>query len=410
VDLQPGACDVCKSGCAFSDIAAAIESGLEDISIQGGDPDDTSTWHYALNLPGGDRTLTLRTCTSAQATITPDGEGRAMTVASGGDVTFVNIRVFDGRVSDYNGGGLLVNPGGRLTLIDSVIENCFASGCDEEAETCNGGGGVMVLAGEFEMLGGAMRGNYGEANGGALLLVDAQARLSGVTSEGNRTDQDGGAIFTSSFGYFEQDTGLDMEECVFRRNRAGDDGGALSLELPATIRDSEFTGNEAEWYGGVIYNDSCYADGTSFSGCTLTGNRSRYGGAVYNGALQVSITNSTISSNDASDQGGGVYNSGGITLMNVQVTGNTAGEAGGGIYNYDVLALLGDTVISGNTAQEGAGLFNFLNEYYPEYSSEVKCWITTVAPTVCGNTSDNCLGMEDQGTCVNLGVCKEGGC
>ena len=62
------------------------------------------------------------------------------------------------------------------------------------------------------------------------------------------------------------------------------------------------------------------------------------------------MTNSTIAGNTAYGDGGGVYNSGTLTLLNSTITGNTGGfEGDGGVANGGPLTVLNST-ISGNTA------------------------------------------------------------
>ena len=46
----------------------------------------------------------------------------------------------------------------------------------------------------------------------------------------------------------------------------------------------------------------------------------------------MTLTNSTMSGNSASLQGGGIYNHGTLTLTNSTISGNSASQ-GGGIYN-----------------------------------------------------------------------------
>ena len=64
----------------------------------------------------------------------------------------------------------------------------------------------------------------------------------------------------------------------------------------------------------------------------------------------------TISSgNTTSSNGGGIINSGSLTLLDSAVSGNTAGGNGGGIYSSGALSVVGST-ISGNTAATGGGI------------------------------------------------------
>jgi hypothetical protein len=92
---------------------------------------------------------------------------------------------------------------------------------------------------------------------------------------------------------------------------------------------------------------------------------SRGGGIDNEGGSTVNITNCTVSGNTAgggeiSGFGGGIFNSGTLTIVNSTVSGNaTVGISGGGggIVNNGTLTIVNSTV-SGNTATQGAGINN----------------------------------------------------
>lgn len=89
-------------------------------------------------------------------------------------------------------------------------------------------------------------------------------------------------------------------------------------------------------------------------GTTVNG----YGGGIFNSGT-LTLTNSIVSSNMAFYNGGGILNesSGTLTLTNSTVSGNT-GTFGGGILNDGTLTFTNST-ISGNTAStNGGGIFN----------------------------------------------------
>src|SRR6185295_11246107 len=66
-----------------------------------------------------------------------------------------------------------------------------------------------------------------------------------------------------------------------------------------------------------------------------------------------SITNSTISLNNATT-GGGLNNANPMTLANVTISGNAASNQGGGIYSPGIGELIfGNTLIAGNSSPAG---------------------------------------------------------
>ena len=87
---------------------------------------------------------------------------------------------------------------------------------------------------------------------------------------------------------------------------------------------------------------------------TVTGNSADAGGGIWNtGEMTMTLTNSTVTGNSA-EVGGGIWNGGALTLMNSTVSGNVAAVGGresglgGGIYNVG-MATVTNSTLSGNT-------------------------------------------------------------
>jgi hypothetical protein len=92
----------------------------------------------------------------------------------------------------------------------------------------------------------------------------------------------------------------------------------------------------------------------SISGMTITGGSASNGGGLYNSGT-LTLRDCTLSGNTASQFGGGLFSSGGsATLTNCTVTRNAAALYGGGVENRGVIALTNCTV-SGNSANQNVG-------------------------------------------------------
>jgi predicted outer membrane repeat protein len=100
------------------------------------------------------------------------------------------------------------------------------------------------------------------------------------------------------------------------------------------------------------------------TGSTVSHNTATNGGGIYNGDT-LTLKNSTISENTASQDGGGIYNEGAatafgstvLTLTGSTVSGNTAGRAGGGgIFFGGTISMvtLNSSTVSGNSPDECA--------------------------------------------------------
>jgi hypothetical protein len=120
--------------------------------------------------------------------------------------------------------------------------------------------------------------------------------------------------------------------------------------------------------GGGIFNSGTL----TLANSTVSGNNAGFkignkGGGIYNDGT-LTLTNSVVSGNNATS-GGGIFNSGTLTLANSTVSGNNAfpvgtpagafGGDGGGVYNAGLLLELINSTVSGNHAgRDGGGVFN----------------------------------------------------
>ena len=91
---------------------------------------------------------------------------------------------------------------------------------------------------------------------------------------------------------------------------------------------------------------------------------SAIGGGIFN-AGNLTVSNSTISGNSAYIGGGGIYNTESSTVLNSTISGNSAQYGyGGGIasgklgISASVTSTVMDSTISGNSAENGGGIFN----------------------------------------------------
>jgi titin len=144
-------------------------------------------------------------------------------------------------------------------------------------------------------------------------------------------------------------------------------GGAA----PVTLSGLTITNGYSSGSGGGIGNTGTLTVQDS----TITGNTSGDGGGgIFNGSESVlTVLDSTISGNTTNGSGGGIaiagincylHNIVGCTtiITNSTISGNSAGQFGGGISNYAGTTIVTDSAISGNSAPVGAGIGN--NYYY----------------------------------------------
>ncbi len=172
-----------------------------------------------------------------------------------------------------------------------------------------------------------------------------------VTLTGADSAAAGGAISTTA--------NLEIDNCTITNNRATAGAGIYSVytnqpRSTLTIRNSIISGNVATDHGGGFYE----ASGTAIlDGTTFTGNSAASGGGFGVGFGPVTCTNCTIQNNQA-DLGGGVYSrSKTFDLSNCVISQNSA-KFGAGLFLVGVSTDISGCDISGNTATEsGGGLF-----------------------------------------------------
>lgn len=131
-------------------------------------------------------------------------------------------------------------------------------------------------------------------------------------------------------------------------------GGGISTNIDLILSNSIISGNKATYQGGGIYDDGGgYL--VSSPSSPSTGN--------------ITVTNSQINDNstEAQGYGGGIYNvtdgaygpdgiSATIIVSHSTINGNNS-YYGGGIYDYGILSVSHST-ISGNTGIKGGGIYN----------------------------------------------------
>jgi hypothetical protein len=307
--------------------------------------------------------------------------------------------------TDALGGGLL-NNGGNVTLDNVVVQNNVARGGDAAARAADGhnasGGGVYSNGGALTLVGatitnntaiGGRGGDYdytyqggdgGWASGGGLYAtggsVDiSQSRITsngatggrggdGWASTSSRRWNEGGAgrgggLYVNGSSLTIATTSIASDQAAGGSGGAfgyagGGEGGGLYTYGTLTVSNSTLSGNSATDNGGGIYN---YYGTLTVSNSTLSNNSATDdGGGIFNYFGTLTVSNSTLNGNSASFSGGiDNFVFGKLTVSNSTLTGNSATFGGGGISNdnYSTLTISNST-LSGNSAREGGGILN----------------------------------------------------
>ncbi|MHC4500362.1 MAG: PASTA domain-containing protein, partial [Planctomycetota bacterium] len=128
-----------------------------------------------------------------------------------------------------------------------------------------------------------------------------------------------------------------------------------------TITAGNANGSYPHDSGSGMYNNSCSPTVTN---CTFTGNSADYGGGMYNRRHldfePIRVTNCTFTCNSASWRGGGMYNSvSSLRVKNCTFTGNSVRFYGGGMCNRHSSPKVINCTFGGNSAYNGGAMFNY---------------------------------------------------
>lgn len=236
--------------------------------------------------------------------------------------------------------------------------------------------------------------------------------VSGLTLTNGRGSDGGGAIY-ATFG-----ESLTVSGCVITGNFGdgkGHGGGLASEAGILVIEDSAITDNESVSTGGGLEVYGASPSHVTIRNSTISGNRCVIADEGFGGGIScdndctMTLVNSTVSGNGATVAGGGIFNTGAMTLRNVTVTDNTADsdgipntfdgiDDGGGVLNAGTLTMK-NTIMAGNhdnggEAPDCAGTLT--SEDFNLVGDDAGC---TIAGTTANNASGAALlaGLANNG-------------
>ncbi len=144
-------------------------------------------------------------------------------------------------------------------------------------------------------------------------------------------------------------------------------GGNIITSENLTVINSNVTGGNSSYLGGGI---AVINGATQIVNSSVDGNQAQLGGGIgvlteskYNTSATavVTVSNSTVTNNNAERSGGGIHAQGGntdVVLDNASVMDNKSEVDGGGVSNDGAdVTLLEQTNVDGNEALTGGGLF-----------------------------------------------------
>lgn len=388
-DASPGN-GVCETapGNGVCTLRAAIEEANANVFAS----------HDTIYLPAGTYTLSVgsnvppdgTTDLDIRESLTLIGEGAGLTIIDGGgpghdrvfevapfgshipQVTIAGVTIRNGATGQEGGG--IDNHDAILSLSGSYILNNSAAD----------GGGIFNQGGSVTLTGNSIvGGNTAGFKGGGIYNQDGTLTfedgylgcLDNTATFGGGLFNDGGSVeltrITQCNGRAQPAAGSGYGGAVYNMG-----GGTVTITR-SRLQNNLATGGIG--YGGGIFNTGTTSridiiDSSISTSRAASSTSSGYGGAIFNtsGAV-MHIEGSLISFNWVQKVGGlalagGIYNLGSSSLMTVTnstISGNQAPDSGGGVYNSSATLSMQYVTLSHNTADsdadgvgEGGGIYN----------------------------------------------------
>ena len=383
-DLNPGdgICDGQPSGGAQCTLRAAVG---EANALSGND---------TILLPAGEYTVGLSIDVMSNITLQGDGqELSTITSYSPGGQTVFRVRntgvMTVSAVGFFNCRRAFLNEG-ALQINDSLFDLCSPASGDP----LGGDGGAIY-----------------NMNSGNLGIATSAFKNNSTISAGC-----GGGIYNAGK--------LDVLETSFNLNKAFN-GGAVCLDhltQMSTIRFSQLLSNQATQNGGGVYADgNVPADARTLWVSNIEGNSAQHGGGIYLALGFMTLRQSSVVSNTATSEGGGLYgtNLSTLNVTNTTISNNSSLTNGGGMYLLGAANLSNATVIQniadkdGNNNGDGGGIFagtiaaiHFKNSLLADNHDASTGKFATVSHDCLGTMSADgnvLVGIGNHGTLCSIG-------
>jgi len=304
-----------------------------------------------------------------QNSSTTDGGG---IYAAGGIVQLNNADVVANTASNL-GGGIFLSSGGVITLTNSVFVGETAPCC----QSALSGGGIYASDSRIFLDGAnnAIINNTATTNGGGVYLVN-----------GSRLETTGGSLGFDSYstagndavlgaGIYADSSTVDFTGRIINNIASNSGGGLYATSSAITLTNTTVGGESPNQHNQIgptglngaglylINNTRAVLDNTVIVSNTLSNPGTGYAGGIYvRDGSAITMTHSSIeqhflpSAFDGRGAGFYIYNAT-VTLSDTQVMSNTASDLGGGarMFGTSTLNILGGSAFTNNKALDGEG-------------------------------------------------------
>lgn len=265
-----------------------------------------------------------------------------------------NEEVTPNTVGEIYGNEAKLGNGGAVYLGKATVTIKAGSFSQNTAKLA--GGGFFLNEGDVTISGGSILGNTATNDGGGFYVAGGNITITGGEIKNNiATTGDGG-------GFYVESGITTINHSAIKTNYA-QYGAGLYVNGALDITDTEISGNQATYDGGGVYSNA--GELTIHTGVIVTGNHVQQdgGGFFVNDGGNITMAGGSISGNSADRSGGGIYTKGNFNLGDGEhsctLNGNTAGHNGGAVYVEHGKIVIKNALVSGNTANgdgsEGGG-------------------------------------------------------
>jgi hypothetical protein len=258
----------------------SIESGASNVSIDGMEV------KKGVAANGGALTCALTGASAPTVTITNSTFKESNATVDGGAIYLADgvLSISDSKLHKNEAsddGGAIFMPTGQITLSEVDVD---------ENKAADNGGGIYLVNGDIDVTGGRFHknvaeGGSGEGGGGIAIEIGSITAVGTDFTENDAKNNDGGAIYVDDT-FNQVAVTIDLDDCLFTKNKADDWGGAIACHDPCDIIavDTLFHLNEADDGGAILLRPGtfeCTATDTGLAGVyDNTANAAGNGGGV----------------------------------------------------------------------------------------------------------------------------------
>lgn len=322
-----------------SAVTINVPAGTYALGIALVDADGDANGDLNLTAPaGGNPVITITGASAGTTIIDAHAIDRIFKVAANRTAVISGVTLRNGSTASAPGGA--ISNSGDLTVDHSVISHNTAEGF-----TAAGGGihniGTLHLS-------HVTLGDNTAPRGGAIVSYAGSIHLSDCTLSANHANA-GGGIFSQS-----QTT---IQSTTITGNVAAQEGGGIFIHGISLSLDQSTLDDNHALYGGGIHVDGFNGSALNMLRSTASRNTANLGGGIY-AVNPLYVTDSTLSGNSATQDGGGIWSYVATNLYNSTVVFNEADSdfdsvgGGAGIYNAGTIAVnVRNSIIAGNIMQ-----------------------------------------------------------